>query len=84
MIMGIKDASSDRKAFLSSATGIEFKGRSFSESIGDGGESADTSSRTGVIGEVRGSGVEYGAGRVNSLGIGWSTGIDSFDWDEVT
>ena len=81
---GISDASSGKKAFRSSATGIEFKGRSFSESIGDGGESAGASSKTGVTGEVRGSGVEYGLGRVSSLGIGWSAKMDSLDWDEVT
>ena len=51
-MMGISDASSGKKVFRSSATGIEFKGRSFSESIGDGGESTGASSRTGVIGEV--------------------------------
>ena len=51
-MIGISDASSDGYAFHSLATGIEFKGRSFSESIGDGGESAGASSTTGVTGEV--------------------------------
>ena len=81
---GISDASSGRKAFCISATGIEFRGRSFSESIGDGGEPTGTSSRMGVIGEIRGSGMEYGLGRVSSVGPGWSAKVDSFDWDEVT
>ena len=76
---GIRDASSGKKAFRISATGIEFRGRSFSESIGDG-----ASSKTGVTGEVRGSGVEYGLGRVSSVGSGWSAKVDSFDWEEVT
>ena len=83
-MMDISDASSGKKAFCILATGIEFKGRSFSESIGDGGELIGASSRTGVIGKVRGSGVEYGLGRVNSVGSGWSAKVDSFDWDEVT
>ena len=69
-MMGIRDASSGKKAFHILATGIEFRGRSFSESIGDGGELTGASSRTGVIGEVRGSGMEYGLGRVNSVGSG--------------
>ncbi len=81
---GISDASSGKKVFRSSATGIEFKGRSFSESIGDGGESTGASSRTGVTGKVRGSDVEYGLGRVSSMGFGWSAKVDSLDWDEVT
>ncbi len=81
---GICDASSDEKAFRSLATGIEFRGRSFSESIGDGGESTGASSKTGVTGEVRGSGVEYSLGRVSSVGFRWSAKVDSFDWDEVT
>ena len=81
---GINDVSSGKKAFRSSATGIEFKGRSFSESIGDGGESTGASSKTGVTGEVQGSDVEYSLGRVSSLGIGWSAKVDGLDWDEVT
>ncbi len=68
----ISDASSGKKAFCISATGIEFRGRSFSESIGDGGEPTGASSKTGVTGEVRGSGVEYGLGRANSMGSGQS------------
>ena len=72
MIIGIKDASSGRQVFNSLATGIEFRGRSFSESTGDGVDSVGTSSRTGVTGEVRGRGrgTEYSLGRVSSLGMG--------------
>ena len=81
---GINDASSGRKAFRISTTGIEFRSRSFSESIGDGGEPTGASSRTGVIGEIRGSGVEYGLGRVSSVGSGWSAKVESFDQAEVT
>ena len=84
-VTDISDASSGKKAFCISATGIEFRGRSFSESIGNGGEPTGALSKTGVTGEVRGSGVEYGLGRANSVGSGWSAAkIDSFDWDEVT
>ncbi len=82
---GICEVSSDEKAFRSSATGIEFRGRSFSESIGNSGESTGALSKTGVTGEVRGSCVEYGLGRVSSVGFRWSAAkVDSFDWDEVT
>ena len=81
---GISDASFDKKAFHILATGIEFRGRSFSESIGDGGEPTGALSRTDVIGEVQGNGVEYGLGRVSSVGSGWSAKVDSLDWDEVT
>ncbi len=81
---GISDASSGKKAFRISATGIEFRGRSFSQSMGDGGEPIGASSKTGVTSEVRGSGIEYGLGRVSSVGSGWSAKVDSFDWDEVT
>ena len=72
MIIGIKDASSGKQVFNSSATGIEFRGKSFSESIGDGMDSVGTLLRTGVTGEVRGRGrgTEYGLGRVSSLGMG--------------
>ena len=72
MMIGIKDASSGKQVFNSSATGIEFKGKSFSESIGNGVDSTSTSSRTGITGEVRGRGrgMEYGLGRVSSLGMG--------------
>ncbi len=80
----ISDASSGEKAFRSLATGIEFRGRSFSESIGDGGEPTGASSKTGITGEVRGSTVEYGFGRVSSMGLGWSAKVDSLAWDEVT
>ena len=77
---GIRDASSGKKAFCISATGIEFRGRSFSESIGDGGEPTGASSKTGVTGEVRGSGVEYGLGRANSVGSGRSAAkVESLD-----
>ncbi len=60
------------KVFKSSATGLEFRGKSFSESMGDGVDSAGASSRTGITGEVRGRGrgTEYGLGRVSSLGTG--------------
>ncbi len=72
MIIGIKDASSGRQVFNSSATGIEFRGKSFSKSMGDGMDSVGTLSRMGVTGEVRGRGrgMEYGLGRVSSLGMG--------------
>ena len=84
-VTDISDASSGKKAFCILATGIEFRGRSFSESIGDGGEPTGASSKTGVTGEVRGSDVEYGLGRANSVGSGWSVAkVDSLDWDEVT
>ena len=52
-----------------SATGIEFRGKSFSESIGNGGEPTGASLSTGVTGEVRGS--EYGLGRVSDWSA-WS------------
>ena len=81
---GINDASSGRKAFRILATGIEFRGRSFSKSIGNGREPTGASSRTGVIGEIRGSGMEYGLGRVSSVGSGWSVKVESFDRGEVT
>ena len=81
----VSDAPSGKKVFCSSATGIEFRGRSFSESIGDGGKPTGASSKTGVTGEVQGSGVEYGLGRANSAGFDWSVAkVDSLDWDEVT
>ncbi len=63
--MVVRDASFDANAFLSSATGIEFRGMSFSESMGDGGEPMGTLSSTGIVGEVQGS--EYGLGRDNGL-----------------
>ena len=65
----VRDAPSGKKAFCISATGIEFRGRSFSESIGDGGEPTDALSKTGVTGEVLGSGVEYGLGRAQLHGF---------------
>ena len=83
-MIGISDASSGGYAFHSSATGIEFKGRSFSEPIGDGGESAGASSKMGVTGEVRGSGVGYDLGKVCSFEIGWLAKIDNPAWEEVT
>ena len=52
MMIGIKDASSGKQAFNSSATGIEFRGKLFSESIGNSVDSVGTSSRTGITGEV--------------------------------
>ncbi len=72
MMIGIKYASSGKQVFNSSATGIEFRGKLFSESIGDGMDSVGTLSRTGITGEVRGRGrgTEYGLGRVSSLGMG--------------
>ena len=77
---GISDAFSGRKAFCISATGIKFRGKSFSESMGDSGEPTGASSKTGVTGEVRGSGVEYGLGRANSVGSGRSAAkVDSLD-----
>ena len=74
----VRDVSFGTNTFLSLATGIEFRGKSFSESMGDGGEPMGASSSTGVIGEVRGS--EYGLGRDSSVGLGrsvWSTKVDS-------
>ena len=72
MMIGTKDASSGKQVFNSLATGIEFRAKLFSESIGDGVDSAGTLSRTGVTGEVRGRGrgTEYSLGRVSSLGMG--------------
>ncbi len=64
----IKDASFGENAFRSLATGIEFRGRSVSESMGDSGEPTGASSKTGVTGEVRGR--EYGLGRVSSVDLG--------------
>ena len=78
----IIDASFGAKAFLSSATGIEFRGRSASESMGDGGEPTGTLSKTGVTGEVRGR--EYGLGRVSSVDLGWSAKVTSLAWAGVT
>ncbi len=58
----VRVAPSGKKVFCSSATGIELRGRSFSESGGDGreptGASSGTSSKMGVTGKVIGSGVE--------------------------
>ena len=53
-IIGIRDASLGRWAFNSSATGMEFKGREFSESMGDGAGTTGASSRTGITGDVLG------------------------------
>ncbi len=81
----IIDASFGAKAFLSSATGIEFRGRSASESMGDGGEPTGALSKTGVTGEVRGR--EYGLGRVSSVDLGWSAWLAkvvSRTWAGVT
>ena len=81
----IIDVSSGAKAFLSSATGIKFRGRSFSESMGDGGEPTGASLSTGVTGEVRGR--EYGLGRDSSVDpdwSAWSTKVDSHAWAGVT
>ena len=83
-ITDVRDAPSGKKAFWISATGIEFRGRSFSESIGDGGEptgaSSSASSKTGVTGEVTGSGIEYGLGRANSMGSGLPAAkVDNLD-----
>ncbi len=66
--------------------GMEFRGKSFSESMGDGTGSTGISSRTGVTGDILGKGrdTEYGFGRVKSFGIGWSAKIDGFCWGEVT
>ena len=81
-MMVIIDTSFGEKAFLSSATGIEFRGRSFSESMGDGREPTGASSNTGVTGEVRGR--EYGLGRVSSVDLGWSAKVVSLAWAGVT
>ncbi len=80
----VRDASSGKKAFWISATGIEFRGRLLSESIGDGGEptgaSSGASSKTGVTSEVIGSGIEYGLGRANSVGSGLPAAkVDNLD-----
>ena len=81
----VRDAPSGKKASCISATGIEFRGRSFSESIGDGGEPTGASSKTGVTGKVIGSGVKYGLGRVSSVGSGLPAAkVVSLNWDEVT
>ena len=53
-----------------SATGTEFRGKSFSESMGDDGEPIGASLSTGVAGEVRGR--EYGLGSDSSVGRAWS------------
>ncbi len=85
-MISIRDTSSGRWAFNSLATGMEFKGREFSESMGDGAGTTGVSSRTGVTGDVlgKGMGVEYGFGRVKSFGIGCSDGIDDLHLGEVT
>ncbi len=86
MTIGIRDASSGKCALMSSATGMEFRDKSFSKSMGDGAGPTEVSSRTGVTGNVLGKrrGTEYGFGRVKFSGIGWSAKIDSFCWGEVT
>ncbi len=65
---------------------MEFRGKSFSESMGNSTGSTGVSSRTGVTGDVlgKGRGTEYGFGRIKSFGIGWSAKIDGFCWGEVT
>ena len=79
-----------------SATGIEFRGKSFSESMGDGGEPTGTSSSTGITDEVRGR--EYGLGRVSDwsawsaktvnragAGVTWSRAAWIFvSWESTT
>ncbi len=84
MKIGIRDASFNRWALSSSATGIKFRGRSFSESTGEDTDSVMGSSRTGITGDVLGKGTEYGLGSAKFSGIGGLLQGVCFRWGEVT
>ncbi len=65
---------------------MEFRGKSFSKSMGNGAGSTGISLRMDITGDVRGKGrgTEYSLGRVNSFRIGWSAKVNSLCWGEVT
>ena len=84
MKTGIKDASFGKWALSNSATGIEFRGRSFSESTGEDTGSVKGSSRIGVKSDVLGRGTEYGLGSNRFSGIGGLLQRGCSHWGEVT
>ena len=84
MKTGIKVASFGKWALSNSATGIEFRGRLFSESTGEDTGSVKGSSKTGVTGDILGRETEYGLGSDRFSGIGGLLQRDRSHWGEVT
>ncbi len=84
MKTGIKDASFGKWVLSNSATGIKFRGRSFSESAGKDTGSVKGLSRTGVTGDILGRGMEYGLGSDRFSRIGGLLQRDCSRWGKVT